>query len=75
MEAGAEDPSLGPDVHRVLARMEELSPEQRQVLALSAGHGLSHAEIAERTGLPLGTVKSHARRGLVRLRSLLEQPR
>jgi RNA polymerase sigma-70 factor (ECF subfamily) len=34
---------------------------------------LSQAVIAERTGLPLGTVKSHARRGLIRLRQLIEE--
>ena len=44
--------------------LEELRPEERQVVLLSVRDGLSHSEIAETTGLPLGTVKSHIRRGL-----------
>jgi RNA polymerase sigma-70 factor, ECF subfamily len=51
--------------------LEELRPEQRQVLQLSIIHGLSHQEIAEATGMPLGTVKTHARRGLLQARELL----
>lgn len=52
--------------------MEKLSPEQQRVLRLSIFHGLSHEKIARSTGLPLGTVKTHARRGLIRIRELLE---
>lgn len=49
-----------------------LSPVQRTVLELAYREELSQPEIAERTGLPLGTVKSHARRGLAALREALE---
>jgi RNA polymerase sigma-70 factor (ECF subfamily) len=49
----------------------ELSTEQREVLVLSAVHGFSHEEIAKTKGMPLGTVKSHARRALTRIRALL----
>ena len=52
--------------------LEQLRPEQRQVLELSFDQGMSHQEIAEATRLPLGTVKTHTRRGLMRLRQLLE---
>ena len=52
--------------------LAQLRPEQRQVLLLSACHGLSHDEIATLTGMPLGTVKAHARRGLLRVRELLD---
>ena len=52
--------------------LEQLRPEQRQVLEFSFDRGMSQQEIAEATRLPLGTVKTHARRGLMRLRKLLE---
>ena len=51
--------------------LEQLRPQERQVLELSINGGLSQSEIAEATNLPLGTVKTHARRGLIRLRELL----
>lgn len=57
---------------RVRAALDDLAPGQRRVLELACYEELSHAEIAERTGLPLGTVKSHARRGLAALRSAMD---
>lgn len=51
--------------------VSELRPEQRQVLQLSIIQGLSHQEIADVTGMPLGTVKTHARRGLMQAREIL----
>lgn len=48
-----------------------LKPEQRRVLLLSIYQGMSHGEIVEATGIPLGTVKSHIRRGLVEVRRKL----
>ena len=51
--------------------LNTLRPEQRQVLQLSIVQGLSHQEIAERTGMPLGTVKTHARRGILQAREFL----
>jgi RNA polymerase sigma factor (sigma-70 family) len=51
--------------------MDELRPEQREVLRLSLAQGLTHEEISGRTGMPLGTVKAHARRGLMRIRKRL----
>ncbi len=51
--------------------LDQLRPEQRQVLQLSIVHGLSHQEIADSTGMPLGTVKTHARRGIIQVREIL----
>jgi len=45
-------------------------PQQR-VMTLSLLHGMSHAEIVTHTGLPLGTVKTLLRRGILRVRALL----
>ena len=56
---------------RVRAAMAALSPAQRRLVGLAFLEGLSHPEIAARTGLPLGTVKSHIRRGLEALRQAL----
>ena len=52
--------------------MQELRPRQREILEMSITHGLSQSQIAKATNLPLGTVKTHARRGLIRLRELLD---
>lgn len=51
--------------------LNHLRPEQRQVLQLSIVQGLSHQEISDATGIPLGTVKTHARRGLLQVREFL----
>ena len=60
------------EAQRARALLEQLRPEQREVLELSFDRGMSQQEIAEATKLPLGTVKTHARRGLMRLRRMLE---
>ncbi|WP_214000154.1 sigma-70 family RNA polymerase sigma factor [Arsukibacterium sp.] len=52
--------------------MEALVPEQRQSIQLAYLNGLSHYEITEHTGSPLGTVKSWIRRGLTQLKRCLE---
>jgi RNA polymerase sigma factor (sigma-70 family) len=51
--------------------LSKLRPEQQRVLKLPIYQGLSHREIANATGLPLGTVKTHARRGLMHIRESL----
>lgn len=57
---------------RVRAAMTELPAEQRDALALAYFEGLSHSEISEQTGTPLGTIKTRIRTGLARLRQALE---
>jgi RNA polymerase sigma-70 factor, ECF subfamily len=56
----------------VRAALDELPQEQRDVLELMYFGGLSQSQIAERTGLPLGTVKSRTLLGMRRMRSALE---
>jgi len=51
--------------------LAELRPEQRQVLELGLLHGLSQSEIAAQLGVPLGTVKSDMRRGLIKVREYM----
>jgi RNA polymerase sigma-70 factor (ECF subfamily) len=57
----------------MLARsvMETLSPEQQRVLRLTIIQGLTQEEAAVATGLPLGTVKTYARRGLMKIREAI----
>lgn len=56
---------------RVGAALASLPSEQREVLVLAFYRGLTQAEIAARTGAPLGTVKGRARLAMARLRSEL----
>jgi len=51
--------------------MAELPAEQRHAIELTYFGGLSHSEIALQTGLPIGTVKTRIRLGMMRLRELL----
>lgn len=62
------------EVHRAQDALAQLRPEQREVLDLALGQGRTHQEISAAIGIPLGTVKSHARRGLIRLREMLGVP-
>ena len=75
---GSEPPTQQHDVDGITDRMivaealRNLTDRPREVIELAYIHDLTHQEIAERTGIPLGTVKSDIRRGLASIRSHLE---
>lgn len=67
-------PGLGVDeMDRVHAAVNALPDEQRRALEMAFFKGQTHAEIAESIGEPLGTVKARIRRGLLKLRSVLQE--
>ncbi|MDG4825716.1 SigE family RNA polymerase sigma factor [Asanoa sp. WMMD1127] len=76
---GAEPPEHGGDDtaervvrrHAVLAALRDLPPRTRVVVVLRYLDDLPEAEVAALLGWPVGTVKSHASRGLARLRAAL----
>lgn len=70
-EANPDPAILAGRAGRVRKALEELSEEQAQALRLAFFGGLSHREIAERTGIPLGTVKTRIRAALHKLRETL----
>ena len=63
-----------PEERRVVrAALDELPDEQRQVLSMMYFDGLSQSQIADRTGIPLGTVKSRTLLGMRRMRGALAE--
>ncbi len=56
---------------KVLAAIEELTPAQREALELAFFGGLTHVEVSDRLGIPLGTAKTRIRSALLRLRDIL----
>lgn len=75
--ASAEDPeqaSLFAERRaQVRHALQRLSAEQRQVIEIAYFSGLSQSEISQRLGIPLGTVKTRMRVGLMRLREYLSE--
>ena len=56
-------------IEKVRAVLNEMNPDQRKALELAYFQGLTHTEIAEKTGEPLGTIKTRIRSGLQMLRA------
>ena len=83
--ARADSPALAADPHHeaehaerardIAIALAKLPAEQREVIELAYFGGLSQSEIAARTSLPLGTVKTRARLALEKLRAPLAQHR
>lgn len=61
------------ELDRVRAAIARLDPDQQQLIQLTLVDGMTHAQAAEHLELPLGTVKSRVRRGLIKLRAELGQ--
>lgn len=72
---GEQDIKNSAEAHEALEMLKELRPEQKQILMLSIVHGFSHQEISDVLDMPLGTVKTHARRGLIQAKEILERKR
>ncbi|MEP6969951.1 MAG: sigma-70 family RNA polymerase sigma factor [Betaproteobacteria bacterium] len=74
--SGHDDPARRMGEAQVAALLEmalaALNPLRRQLVALAFQRGYSQSEIAERTGLPLGTVKSNIRRALTLMKVSIE---
>ena len=70
-KSGLERAEIEDEAAKAAQLLSDLPDDQQKVIRLSIYDGLSHSKIAEHTGISLGTVKSHIRRGLMKLRSAL----
>ncbi len=60
------------DTAVIQSAMNELPPDQRQAIEMAFFGGLTHQEIADTLNEPLGTIKARVRRGMLKLRTALE---
>lgn len=56
-------------IEKVRSALREMNPDQRKALEMAFFQGLTHVEIAEKTGEPLGTIKTRIRSALRQLRA------
>ena len=62
------------EVKSAVDALNKLKPREKQVVRMAIYEGMSHGEIAESIGLPLGTVKSRMRQGLKKIRGSINLP-
>jgi len=62
------------DADAATRALASLSAGEREILLMGVVEGMTHSEIATATRKPLGTVKTQLRRGLIKVRQLLEDP-
>ncbi len=67
----SQDLELNEEANRALEQVNQLPPDQSKVILMGVYHGMSHSKIAAAIDMPLGTVKTNMRRGLIRLREKL----
>jgi RNA polymerase sigma factor (sigma-70 family) len=72
-ESTEEEASVREQRREVQAALAQLPPDQREALELAYYGGLTQSELAERLGIPIGTVKSRMFAALSKLRELLEE--
>jgi RNA polymerase sigma-70 factor (ECF subfamily) len=58
---------------QIRSALKQIPEEQKQAVELAFFSGLTHEQIAERLGAPLGTIKARIRRGLLKLREFLQE--
>lgn len=68
---GPDRAEIGDEAARAAAVLNELREDERRVIVMAIYEGKTHEEIAAATRLPVGTVKTHIRRGLIRVRERL----
>jgi RNA polymerase sigma-70 factor (ECF subfamily) len=69
----ADEAERGRTMEKVRGVLKEMPAAQRSALEMAYFEGYSHSEIAEKTGEPLGTVKTRIRNGLMLLRKVVEK--
>lgn len=67
-----EELSTKRDQAQIVRCMQGLDQDQHRAISMAFFNGLSHSEVAEKIGKPLGTVKTHIRRGLMKLKECLD---
>lgn len=70
-ESPEQQPINAENAKEVRSALDRLPQLQRQTLLLAFFDGLTHREVSDQLGLPLGSVKTHIRSGLLKLRHLL----